>query len=328
MYNNDNIFITWHYQARSKNLSKLLGLHLYEKQIDDNFFKRHLGSFFWTWKVLLQKRPKTIYIQLSFLLLVAVYLYKKFSLNKVYIVADCHTKALRRSMNNNGSYVSRFVRLIKKICFKAVDVSIISNTEMVDDIEKLHSNYIILPDQIPELEYIDENAPTDNIDKYVVMVCSYAVDEPYQEMIESARYLPDELMVYMTGKPPKSVRNKDHLPQNLHFSGYVSFKKYYELITHAQCIVGLTTERGCLQSCAYEGLAVETPMVLSETNALKNYFESAAIYTNHEAEGIASAIQKAIKNKQTLKSEIQKVKRKRKKGFNEQIEKLKSFKNK
>lgn len=322
----NKIWITWHHQARSKNLAKLLELDLYEKQIDGHFLKRHLGSFVWTWKVLFKNRPDVIYIQLSFLLLIAVYIYKKFSLRDVYLVADCHTKALRRSMKSS-SVVGNFLKKLKKKCFGEVDLSIISNNEMIDDIEKLHYDYIILPDQIPTIEQPEKNSKY-TADNYVVMVCSYAVDEPFTEMMEAARYLPKDLTVYMTGTPPKELIRQEHLPINLHFNGYVSFNKYYQLITHAQCVVGLTTEKGCLQSCAYEGLAVETPMVLSKTNALKDYFGNAAIYTNHDAENIALAIKKAIKHSQKLKSEIRKVKDKRKKEFYEQLAKLKNYKKK
>jgi len=319
------IWITWHQQARSKNLARLLQVQLYEKQINGGFLKRHAGSFLWTWRVLIKERPQVIYIQLSFLLLIAVYLYKKLSLNDIYFVADCHTKALRRSMKNENM-TGKFLRMLKISCFKAVDLSIISNAEMIDDIEELHQNYIILPDQIPEVAQLDGLPEADN--NYVVMVCSFAVDEPYREMIKAAGYLPDDLTVYMTGNCPEGAIQQNNIPDNLHFTGYISFDKYYRLIAHAQCIVGLTTEKGCLQSCAYEGLAVETPMVLSETEALKNYFENAAIYTSHHAASIAMVIKKAINQKKKLIENIKSVKGRRKVQFDKQLHKVKNHQKK
>lgn len=322
---NNNIWITWHQQARSKNLAKLLGLRLYEKQIDNNFISRHVGSFLWTCKILIKERPKVVYIQLSFLLLIAVCLYKKIRNEDIYIVTDCHTKALRRSMRND-SLPNKFLRMIKLNCFKLVDLSIISNSEMIEDMEVLNENYIILPDKIPDMKDLDilSNASDTNTTNYVVMVCSYAVDEPYLEMINAANYLPDDLTIYMTGKPPEEVKSIKYIPQNLQFTGYVSFEKYYRLIANAKCIVGLTTEKGCLQSCAYEGLAVKTPMVLSNTDALKNYFENSAIYTKHDAKSIAKSIKTAIRNKNELISVIRNVKSQRDKQFNKQISKLKN----
>jgi hypothetical protein len=46
------------------------------------------------------------------------------------------------------------------------------------------------------------------------------------------------------------------------------------------------------------------PLILSDTAALREYFDAGAVYTENTAECIASAIGYAIQNKDRLKKEV------------------------
>ena len=103
---------------------------------------------------------------------------------------------------------------------------------------------------------------------------------------------------------------------------FVLFDEYYNLIANANCLLALTNEDDCLQSGAYEALAVETPKVISDTNALRKYFSSSAVYSSHIPAEIKSNILYTVENNEYFRNEIRKIKIKRKKEFEQNVKNL------
>ena len=66
----------------------------------------------------------------------------------------------------------------------------------------------------------------------------------------------------------------------------------------------LTTADHTLTCGAYEAVAVGTPMVLSETTAIRSYFSKGAVYAAPTAQGIAAAIAAAGEQLQRLSNEV------------------------
>jgi len=316
MKNNRKIWITWHYSARSRNLASYLNLPIFELMIVKNSLIRHLVSSLWTIKILVVQRPKIIFIQLSFLLLLICAIYKIIRFNKVVIVADCHTKALRRKAKGQ---LNKIFWPLKKFSFKTINLSIISNTGMEKDIKILHRNYIILPDKIPEINYKKQSSEKS---KYCVYISSFAIDEPFDEIFEVARILDPDINIFWTGKQNKNRVEGHIIPENLNFTGYMNFDEYYKLIANADCLLALTYEDDCLQSGAYEALSVVVPMVISDTKALRDYFGESAIYTDHNPINIANNIKKAIDKSILLQSNQIKMKKLRNEEFELQVNKL------
>ncbi|MGB5847620.1 MAG: hypothetical protein WBH40_03970 [Ignavibacteriaceae bacterium] len=88
---------------------------------------------------------------------------------------------------------------------------------------------------------------------------------------------------------------------------FVLFDEYYNLIANADCLLALTNEDDSLQAGAFEALAVETPMVISDTNALLKYFLSSAVYSSHIPPEIKSNILYAVENNEYFRNEIRKI---------------------
>jgi len=240
----------------------------------------------------------------------------------VIIIADCHTKALRRRAKG---IVNKIFWPLKKFSFYKVNLAIISNVGMVKDVTELTKSYIILPDKIPEINVRKE---LDKKEKYCVYISSFAVDEPVREIFEAAKLLDSDIKLYWTGKIVKEKINGFVIPDNLKFTDYLSFDDYYKLIANADCILALTTEEDCLQSGAYEALSVETPMVISDTKALREFFLDAAVYTKHLPENIANNIHFAITNFQELIKKEIKLRELRNNEFIKKIRELKTLINK
>jgi hypothetical protein len=72
--------------------------------------------------------------------------------------------------------------------------------------------------------------------------------------------------------------------------------------------IDLTTREHCLVCGAYESVAVEKPMILSNTKALKDYFNRGAIYTEHTTESMRKAILEVVKKKTALAAQIKELK--------------------
>lgn len=313
------MWLTWHYQARSRNLAKALNVPIYEYFVNDNLFQRHFLSSLWTIKVLFTKRPDKIIIQCSFLLLLIVSLYKIFRHNKVILIVDCHTKALRRKAPGILNYI---FWPLKKFSFRFADMTIISNSDLIKDIKELHNEFLILPDKIPE-EIV--NSDFKQASKYCVYISSFAIDEPFEEILEVSKLLENSVKIFWTGKYPDQVKDLKPLYPNIEFTGYVPFDYYYNLLGNADCILALTTEEDCLQSGAYEALGLEIPMVVSDTKALRNFFKDTAIYTNHYPENIAESILKAINNSADLKSKMKDIKTEKNIEFDNRVRKILSL---
>ena len=301
---NKEIWIAWHISQRSRNLAKELELPIFEKVIENNPLSRHLFSSLWTIFILLKKRPDKVYLQYSFLLLVVVASYKRLTPYPVHIICDCHTKALRRSVNGR---IGKVFWWIKKKSFRSVSISIVSNIEMEPDIKKLTNSYCTLPDKIPDIKA----STTGNTNEtYCVFVCSYAVDEPLDDVIAAAKKLDGTIKIYCTGKIPDDLKHlRDNPYKNIFFTDYLTQEEYNNLISNADCILALTSEEGCLQCAGYEALSAEVPMVLSNTTALKTYFEDAAIYVNHSALDIEKGVGQAVNNRAELLSKMSRIKK-------------------
>ena len=315
------VWITWHYQTRSRNLADEMGLVLKEYFRNDNLFLRHFLSSLWTLKILLLNRPKIIVIQYSFLLLILTGLYKVLKFNKVKLVVDCHTKALRREAQG---VLNLLFWPLKLISFKSADLTIISNEGLIFEIKKLHHNYIILPDKIPD--YKPERESVKN-EKYCVYVSAFAVDEPVEEILDVGAILKSDMRLYWTGKSPDYFKKLISEQSNIRLTGYLSEEDYINLIKNADCILALTTEENCLQSAAYEALSVEVPFVISKTKALMNFFGDAAVYTLHNPSEIATSIKYAVENRDILVNNIKKVREARMKDFQRKINELKAYLN-
>jgi len=310
------MWLSWHYQARTRNIAKSLNVPVYEYFRNDDLLSRHLLSSLWTIKVLITRRPDNILIQYSFMLLLIIAIYKLLRFNKVIIIVDCHTKALRRKAKGLLNYI---FWPLKKLSFYYANVTIISNTGLVPDIKKLHDNFIILPDKIPEVKI---NLVKPYPFKYCVNISSFSVDEPFDEILELSEILKEDIKIFWTGKYPQKVNKIKSNYTNIEFTGYISFDEYYNLIANADCLLALTTEEDCLQSGAYEAISFEVPLVISNTKALRNYFQDAAIYTEHVPQSIAVAILQAMENASVIKTSMRELKKIRSKEFNSELNKI------
>lgn len=287
----------------------------YIKEIGGGALKRHILSALWTVMLLARLKPRRIYIQYSFFLLIIVCLYQRLIEKNAEIVCDCHTKALRRT----PSFCYKLFMLLKRWSLKNANALIVSNKFLVSEAERYNKNILVIPDFLPNFIDARTSNKTFVANTYVVFSMSYDSDEPLNEIEKTIKELSLSLSVYLTGSPPKDFVKQFDNSKGIVFTGYLPDHLYIELLSNAACVVGLTTEEHCLQSSGYEAIALQMPYITSNTEALRDFFGNAAVYVEKNSKSIVDGIKYALANKERLKEDMMHLKFHRKICDNENV---------
>jgi glycosyltransferase involved in cell wall biosynthesis len=136
---------------------------------------------------------------------------------------------------------------------------------------------------------------------YVLVVLSYADDEPVREILSAASRRPDTRFV-LTGAAPEPVRRS--APDNVSFPGFVSRDEFIGWLRGSSAVVALTTRPDTMQRGAYEALEHAVPVVTSDTLVLRRYFGDAAVYARPTPAGISTAVDEALDREQELRRSL------------------------
>lgn len=304
MKSTDKIWISWHCSRRTEVLAEALGLVLFARQIEGNGIKRHMLSTFWSFYILLRYRPKTIFLQYSFLLMIIIAIYKTLTFYSVTVISDCHTKAIKRSIHGP---LQKLFQMLKRWSLGRADVLIVSNAGLVKDAKEYNPSIMIQPDIIPRL---NPAKFAYSGSQYCIFVMSYAEDEPVELILQAAIVLADDMKVFLSGRAPNNIVQRFKNYPDIEFTGFLPDGEYSNLLTNASCIIALTNEDNCLQCAGYEALAVEVPLVTSDTDALRKYFGEAAIYVKHDVESLINGINRALESRNEYHNKLKTLKQK------------------
>lgn len=149
------------------------------------------------------------------------------------------------------------------------------------------SRTIVLPDPLPRLRVPSTASHAGGVgdrERRVVALCGWGDDEPLDELAASAEGRPWRL--FITGRPRRALRT----PPNVELTGFLSDEAYLELIASADAVVVLTTRENTLLSGAWEAIALDRPLVLSDTEALRKTFGEGPYYVLPTRESIAAGV--------------------------------------
>lgn len=187
-------------------------------------------------------------------------------------------------------------------CNRTADLVIVTNPAHAEFIQRVGGRAFICPDPLPDLSpYQSTQAST--TPKKLFLVCSYDPDEPFREVFEAAATLSKEgFRLYASGNYRKAGLSADEFPHVV-LLGFVPEQEYYDHLFSADVIIDLTENDNCLVCGAYEALAANKPLVLSDTRALRSYFKRGVVYTKNSAAEIASAVRAAYEERERLAAE-------------------------
>lgn len=289
------VWITWQRHRRTRELCRAFGLELVELTWKGRGVFRYPILALRTAFFVFRERPAVVFIQCPSVLL-GVWAVLLKTIFRFTLVADLHNEAVEPYNYSFAAY-----RRALAWIGRSADVCIVTNEALKRIVEQGGGYAFVLPDKVPDLHpaagVAAAGAPK------VVFVCSYAPDEPYLELIEAASLLDPAVTVYVTGdhrRLPATVQ----VPANVRLTGFLSEQDYEELLRGSDIVVDLTAMENCLVCGAYEAVAVERPLVTSDTRALRAYFNRGTVYTAHTAQSLASAIAYALRERLRLTAEM------------------------
>lgn len=281
MIENNSLWITWEHQIRNKSMSARIGADYAAFVYSGNPLFRYIKC---SWKTLIllfknRGKGKTVFVQNpSIVLSLIAVLCKKILAYKV--VVDAH---------NSGIFPKKELQFLADFINRHADYVIVTNQGLAGHVTAVGGFPVILPDPLPDVSVQEAlTSPWAATPHNSVMaICSWASDEPYVEIIGAAALLPN-VQFYITGnsKGRESAYGQD-LPPNVVLTGYINDNDYHVLLKTAGIILDLTTRDDCLVCGAYEAISASKPIVLSDTQALRAYFDPEASFVANNAGAIA-----------------------------------------
>ncbi|MAI63399.1 MAG: hypothetical protein CL600_00715 [Alteromonas sp.] len=320
----DMIWITWEYQVRNRNLSKAINVPLYEIIHETKTTTgRYIKSSIATLQLIKRQRPQVVFHQSpSIVLAFLLALLKPFFGYK--IVVDVHNAGIKPAEGKYG-----LLNAFAKFSLLRANLLIIHNEAVRKLIPCDDSRIFILPDPLPSTCPMDKTTINKNEFVNILFICRWSADEPYEEVFKAARLLFDikpNVRILITGKIPKHIQTLE-LPENIQLLGFVETEEYNRRLVTAHGALALTTRTDSLNCAGYEAMACEVPMILSDSQVLRDFFSRGYIYTQNTATDIASNIQRLIAQRDELKEEIGKQKRIYSNEYTAKIENLKKHVN-
>ncbi len=290
------IWIAWEKHRRSRSLSKELGIELKELVLNAPPYVRYPVLIWRTMLLFLTNSSKLLFVQNPSIVLAALAtLHKKFS--KRVVVVDAHNAGIY-PLEGNSAFLGGIARWIAK----SVDYVIVTNEVLAAQVRSWGGTPLVLPDSLPVIEGGDVK---DESGKLVTFICTWALDEPFHEVIEAANLLlDDDVSIHITGRIPNAIKATIKPGENVTLTGYLDDTSFDNLLCRSNVIIDLTTREDCLLCGAYEAVSAGVPVVLSDTVALKEYFYKGAVYTKNESKELAAAIKKSLQEHETLTKDI------------------------
>jgi glycosyltransferase involved in cell wall biosynthesis len=303
----NTVFLTWNNSRRSMSICARLGVERVVIVGNRSGLARHILGSLATTVFLIRKRPELIWFQFSLALSVILWVYACVRRTaRVQLVADIHTKAMRRS----GPIGTRWmIQFLKRRALRRCVAVLVTNHENLRYVEEFFGAYaLVLPDPLPRMPARATGEAPSLAHADVAFICSFAEDEPISLMIEAARQLRGEAQIVFTGNPSKiGPAARREIQSVARFTGFLPDEDYWRLLRSAQCIVVLSNEPACLPCGAYESIAVGRRPILVDDLQAHHLFGDLAIYTGLHAQVLASAIRDALGDREYRASSLAQV---------------------
>ena len=294
------IWITWEVHRRTRELASAIpGIKLFEYDLEACRLVRYMRMLPWTKSILIRERPDLVIVQNPSMIL-TIFTVTMGKLMKFCVVVDAHNEGIM-------PFYSMYYWLlpIYRLIQRRADLTIVTNEALARIVRKNGGRPFILADKIPQFNVIDENKLNLKGKRNFVFICDIAKDEPWQKIIQCARLIEPSDYIYITGRYQKASSNIImKAPSNVIFTGFLPDNEYIHLLHSCDVVIDLTLMDDCLVCGAYEAVALGKPVILSDTEALRNYFNRGAVYCRNSVKEIAKAIKYAIENQRELEKEM------------------------
>jgi hypothetical protein len=318
---NKIVFLVWDRQSiRALGIAKHLGANLYLLYTSRI---KHPILFVRTFRILMKNRPEIVICQsppITCAMVSIIYKYLFAGPKKPKIIIDTHTGAITKAWS----------RTVSRLVMRLANYNIVTNKELQNYVEqKYRIKALVLEDPIPDFSEILSTIKKEVTYKIlqndtfnIAVVSSFAYDEPLQVVFDTACQLPDT-QFYITGD--KSKIDKKFLEgklDNVIITGLLEYNIYLDLLQKVDAIIDLTTDDKTMLSGAYEAVALEQPLIISDWMPLRRYFNKGTICVKNSPKDIIEAIMIVKTKKEALSRQMQQLKAEKIKEWNDTISKI------
>ena len=296
----NSIWLTWESQVRNESMAKGLGIELVEFRLPKSKFSRYAVGIARTIALLFARKPDVVFAPNPSLILTILLLVSR-PIFRYRFISDAHYGGVQSGSDRNVKQ-----RILNWI-HKSANFVIVTNTNHQDFVNANGGDGLICQDPFPSSELIDavRSEPVSVRPKCVAFICSFDQDEPYENVFEAFErlVLEDDFSLLVTGNYLRVGIEPADYP-HVQFLGYVDRIDYYRVLRDSELIIDLTTNDNCLVCGAYEGVVFGTPLVLSDTEATREYFREGVVYSGPDSNQIRAAIEEAYGKQQVLQRKI------------------------
>jgi len=285
----DSCWITWEQHQRSRSLTSQLLIPLIELSTPGGRLKRYLRNSFATVARLRRGRYQTVFVQAPSLVL-GVLAIPLAAMMKFRLIVDAHNAIIEGAESGRQPLRSLYRLLVRR-----ADIVIVTNSALAQRLRKLGGRPGILPDPVPEFR---SDAAVHGERGRIVVISTWAEDEPLEAIIAAAELLPEPLTLTITGRPRGPLAEMARRCIRLQLCGFVPDAEYLKMLANAAVVVDLTTREDCLVCGAYEALAMGRPLVVSESHSLRELLGAGAQFTVNKPTAIARTIIEAYENQE------------------------------
>jgi glycosyltransferase involved in cell wall biosynthesis len=295
------VWITWEIQRRSLNLSARLGAQQAIFDDENKGLIRYPLSALKTLWVLWKYRGGVVFVQFPSMFLAAQACLLK-PLFRYTLVVDRHTD-FSLELKPPYAWKDRLILRLSAFTLRKTDLTLVTNSEMAASVASQGGRSFVLPDPYPAFSPVPPQAPQKPLE--ILFVSTWADDEPLLEAMEACRLLGGEVRMYVSGKMKRKFEKAAQgAPSNFIPTGFLSDEKYFERMSRVDCVMAITTRPATLVCGAYEAISLGKPLLLGDSEVLREYFHQGALYTNGTASDIAAKLRELPGKLPALQEEI------------------------
>lgn len=266
------------------------------------FFIDYLYKSLKTIWILCTTRMECVIIQNPVSIAVILAVIAKYFL-PIKVLADSH----------NGAFSSPWKNFpLHKWALRRADVVIIHNKQLLERLKSdpLYSgiNFSLLNSKLSNYNYVSKKR--DNSEPYILVVCTFAGDEPMELLLQALKYFldnhPNSVNFKLTGnyKKKPELYNIYKLVHGIEFTGFVSNLEYKNLIVNSEAVISLSTRDDVQQFALMEAISYQVPFISNKNKTNAEMFNGKMPLVNLNSKDIAEGIIEIIQNKKEYKNEM------------------------
>jgi glycosyltransferase involved in cell wall biosynthesis len=273
----ERLWIAWETQRRSLTLSRRVGARLHIFEHSSIRAVRYILAGLKTLRLLWKSRNRIVFVQNPSMVLASLACLMK-SWFGYWLVVDRHSDFLADGTPRHRA-IDKVLSKLNAYTLRRADLTIVTNRELSQKVLVEGGRPFVLPDPFPDPISAPYKPPCAGLT--ILFVCSWAADEPIVEVVEACRALQGHVTVYASGKPKKKYEPiLRAAPPNFVCTGFLPDSDYFRLMAGVDAVIAITRRRATLVCGAYEAISLGKPLILGDSDALREYFDRGALYSD------------------------------------------------